>query len=65
MTESNSPKCPICDRDTEVVWVSRIEQDGSVVAQRWVCTDCNAMFGLDFQFALLERAADGFGVVHA
>jgi hypothetical protein len=55
MTASNIPNCPVCDWDGEVVWLSRVQLHGALVAQRWVCTGCNAMFGPDFQSRFPKR----------
>lgn len=47
MAVTNSATCPVCGWNDEVVWVSRVRRDGKVVAERWVCVGCRAMFGRD------------------
>jgi hypothetical protein len=39
------PNCPVCACNDDVAWLSRVRgRTGEVVAARWVCKYCQAMF---------------------
>jgi uncharacterized protein YbaR (Trm112 family) len=41
------PACPVCGHNDSVAWLSAVERDGQVVAERWVCEACSAKFGFE------------------
>jgi len=42
-----SPRCPVCEHNDEVLWLSTVQRRGEVVAESWSCLRCDAVFGIE------------------